>query len=125
MAGASSSQNPFLPAQTLDPFHSLSPSSSSFAAGSFTPPTVSPTAMSSAIPASSAASAQIPTLRPQVSAYQLPGSHSHMGTRSAVPGEPEMVENNNSPFLAPVTYDVRGKHPKWEPLSYQSIKELC
>lgn len=48
-----------------------------------------------------------------------------MGTGSETPEKPEDTENNDSFFAAPVIYDVRGKHPRWEPLSYQNIKELC
>lgn len=83
-------------------------------------------------PFNSSPSSQVSTPQPPASACQLPVSHtptssSHdvVGAGGEVPGKQEGLEDNSHPFAAPVAYDERGKHPRWQPLSYRNIKELC
>lgn len=148
MAGASPPLNPFLPL-TPHPTSPFPDPSSSFAVMSQAPPktyyAVPPTAppleaasptptpfpvMSIAPPSTYVTSAQGST--PQDPACHLPvshtlpsGSHGDMGTGGAGPGKQKANDNNALPFLAPVTYNERGQHPRWEPLLYDCIRELC
>lgn len=152
MTGASLSHNAFLlfPAQTPDLSFPSPSHSSSFVAHHFTPPicppvnppTAPPTAPppSSCIGRSLSSSSVINTtylrncLCPSFHspAHKLPVSHasasdphSNMGVGAVGPEKQKGPCNTSVIFVVPVTYNVRGEQSKWEPILYQSIKELC
>nr|XP_021381194.1 endogenous retrovirus group K member 5 Gag polyprotein-like [Lonchura striata domestica] len=53
----------------------------------------------------------------------LPGSHSNGRGGAVSSGKQKLVRNADPLFM--VIYNARGQNPRWEPLSYESIRELC